>query len=242
MALLVIRSGLDRMVSDAKDKLIAPKISLLRKPSVPDISADRRQLLCTFISNDRLSLGVSNKHRQLLFNLARKAEDTLEEYCLGADNLRGYIAAPKISPHHYFSAVRHFEHCLAHLYQAVRCMNALSVPFGGEKQFDPGDGSILERVCLMHNEIKHMDARFESSTFANKTSFESFAIKNNSGKSNSEADAASIANLPMWLTDAGLECGKASITFGELAQEIRELSQQVESLTTIGLRQEKPND
>jgi hypothetical protein len=36
-------------------------------------------------------------------------------------------------------------------------MNALSDTWDGQKQFDRGGGSILERVHIIHNEIKHMD-------------------------------------------------------------------------------------
>ncbi len=233
MAILGLHCGLDTMVDDAKDKFIAPKISRLAAPTAPDISADRKHLLSAFIMNFDLSLVLSNKHRQLIFNVIRKADDAFDEYCRAADSLRDYVTAPKLTPFHYFSAMRHFEHCLAHLYQAVCCMNALTVTWGGQKQFDRGDGSILERVHMIHTEIKHMDEQFKGGNLRDETSFALFARKSDGTKSIAADDAAGIANVPMWLTDDGLECAKGTITYGELAQEIRELCREAEKLANI---------
>jgi len=126
------------------------------------------------------------------------------------------------------NAVRGFEQCLAHLYQAVCCLNALTKGLDGTRQFGRNDGSILERVYLMHSEIKHMDERFVTGDVADETSFMLFSRADTLGTS-----AASMSNIPMWLTDAGLECAKCSIAYSELAQELRELSQQAKTLATL---------
>jgi hypothetical protein len=157
MVTLRIRYGLDLMPDDTKDKVIAPKISRLAAPTAPDISAERKPLLNAFIFNFKLSLALSNKNRQFLFNVIRKAEDAFDEYCRAVDSLREYGAARGLKLSHYFSAMRHFEHCVARVYQAVSRWNALVETWGGEKQFDRGDGSILERIHIIHAEIKHMD-------------------------------------------------------------------------------------
>jgi hypothetical protein len=232
MVKLAIRSTLDSMPSDTKDKLIAPKISQLTAPTAPDISGERTYLMNSFICNFNLTFVLSNKNRQFLYNIARKAEDSFDEYCRAADSLKAYAATSVISLTNYFSAIRHFEHCLAHLYQAVRCMNAL-LASSGVKQFDPGDGSILERVCILHNEIKHMDNRFETGKLGDESSFRLFAKRPDGTKSLADSDVTAIANLPMWLTNEGLECAKGSITYAELAQEVRELCAEAEKLSTI---------
>jgi hypothetical protein len=228
------------MVDDAKDKFIAPKISRLAAPAVPDISAEWGHLLNAFILNFDLALVLSNKHRQLLFNVIRKADDAFEEYCRAASSLKDYVTAHGLTLSHYFSAIRHFEHCLAHLYQAVCCMNALTDTWGGEKQFNRGDGSILERVDIIHNQIKHMDERFEKGDFGDSNSFALFATKSDGTKTIANDDVAGIANVPMWLTDDGLECAKAAITYRELAQEVRELCQEAEKLARITPNVKKP--
>jgi hypothetical protein len=210
MAILTMRFGIDTMTDDTKDKFIAPKISALKAPALPDITAERRYLLATFILNFDLSLIMSNKHRQLIFNVVRKAEDAFNEYCQGADSLRQYITAASFTLSHYFSALRHFEHCLAHLYEAVCCLNAVSKTWGGPRQFDRGDGSILQRAHLIHTGIKHMDAQFEEGEFANETSSRLFATRSAGTRCLANMDASDIANVPMWLTDDGLECATTS--------------------------------
>jgi hypothetical protein len=91
MAKIVLKFGLDTMVPSAKDKLIAPRISALSAPQVPDLSSERKNLLGAFVLNFDLSMTISNKHRQLLFNIIRKAEDALDEYCRATKSLHQYI-------------------------------------------------------------------------------------------------------------------------------------------------------
>jgi hypothetical protein len=93
MAILRIHSGLDTMPDDTKDKVIAPKISRLRAPAAPDISAERKPLLDALILNFTLSLTLSNKNRQFTFNVIRKAQDAFEEYCRAVHSLNEYVAA-----------------------------------------------------------------------------------------------------------------------------------------------------
>jgi len=227
MAKLVIRFGLDTMVPDTKDKLIAPKISTLAAPKIPDISAERKQFVAAFVLNFDLSLSITNRHRQLLFNIIRKAEDALDEYCRAAESLNDYVKRRGLTLQPYFAALRSFEHCVAHLYHAVCCMNALSEIWHGQKQFDRDDGSILQRVYLVHTEIKHMDERFARGSVADETSFMLLS------RTRSEADTATTANVPIWLTDEGIECAKAHITYTELAQELSELCQEAGRLATL---------
>jgi hypothetical protein len=239
MAILKMHSGLDTLPDDTKDKVIAPKISRLRSPAAPDISAERKPLLNAFILNFELSLTLSNKNRQFTFNVIRKAQDAFEEYCRAVDSLKEYAAAAGLTLPPYFSAVRHFEHCVAHLYQAVRCLNALSRTWRGEKQFDQGDGSVLERIQTIHSAIKHMDERFGNGSLGDANSFSLLATKSDGTNSVGVKDAAGIENVPMWLTDGGLECAKASVTYAELAQEIRELCREAESIANIAPEKKK---
>jgi hypothetical protein len=228
MAKLVLRFGLDTMVPSAKDRLIAPRISTLSELSLPDIASEKKNLLGAFVFNFDLSLTVSNKHRQLLFNVIRKAEDARDEYERGAGSLRAYVQGRGLSLVPYFSALRSFEHCVAHLYQSVRCMNALSKTWNGPKQFDRNDGSVLARINLIHTEIKHMDARFCEGDCANEMSF---AIL--SGDDAKDPACNNISNVPMWLTNEGLECSAAKLTFAELAHEIEEILIEAENLATL---------
>src|SRR5439155_12146279 len=134
-----------------------------------------------------------------------------------------------------------FEHCVAHLYQAVRCLNALSRTWSGEKQFDHGDGSVLERIQTIHSAIKHLDERFENGSLGDANSFSLFATKCDEINGVGLKDDAGIANVPMWLTDKGLECAKASVSYAELAEEIRQWYREAASMATLSPGRKKAN-
>jgi hypothetical protein len=160
---LTLRFGIDTIPDTTKDKVIAPKISKLHAPRIPEIGAEKKHLLGAFILNFDLYDRLSNKQRQLLFNVIRKAEDTLYEYGRAAESLKLFITNREFRVEHYFSAIRYFEHCLAHLHQSVCCLNALSKTFGGPQQYEYGDGSTLERVRLIHNWINTRNSQTELS-------------------------------------------------------------------------------
>lgn len=229
MATLKIKFGLDSFPAETKDRLIAPKISELTEPNIPDITASRIYPLNVFIMNFELSLAISNKNRQLIFNILRKGQDAFDEYCEGRENLFSYTRSDKKKVVSYFAAVRNFEHCLAHVYQTVRCMNSLANTWGGPRQFDHGDGSILERVNILHNEIKHMDVRFEQGNCPDEISFKTLAEK--PGEANTKRIVA--PNIPVWLTDDALECGRTRVTYEELSQEILEILEDAGNLAGI---------
>jgi hypothetical protein len=222
MASLTLSFGLDNMTPETQDRLIAPKISQLTSPNFPEIADQRKYPLNVFIFNFELSLTIENKRRQFIFNIIRKSCDALDEYCSAIDSLKSFIDEPQISTSHYFSAVRNFEHCLAHIYQAVVCMNALAACWNGERQFEAGDGSILERVNLIYRDIKHMDERFENADGANSV-----------GLKHSQSDFSNVTTIPLWLTNAGLESISAKVSYHELAQEIIEIHNEARELARV---------
>jgi hypothetical protein len=62
------------MPAETKDRLVAPKISELSAPNIPDISTRRNYPLNNFIMNIDLSLVLTNGVRQATFNFIRNAE------------------------------------------------------------------------------------------------------------------------------------------------------------------------
>lgn len=226
MFTLTIKLGLDVMVDEVKDRLIAPKISQLESPQIPDISEKRTYPLNAFIFNFDLSMVVSNKNRQLLFNIIRKIGDAFDEYCFGTISLKNYVESDRKSITPYFAAVRHFEHCLAHIYQAVLCMNRFAKDYSEEKQFEKDDGSVLDRISTIHNEVKHMDNKFENSSTCDEMSYITFSKEINN------FEATNTSSIPMWLTEQGIECQKGSVSYVELSQEILELLDQAKKLSS----------
>ena len=229
MATLKLQIGLDSLDNETKDGLIAPKISEITTPKIPDIRPKRKDPLSVFILNFQLSLTISNKTRQLLFNTLRRVQDAFDEYCEGRENILSFAQSDKKSVSSYFASLRSFENCLGHVYQVVRCMNSLEKPFGSSQQFDKGDGSILDRVNTLHTAIKHMDNRFEEGSCPDEISFKTLAGK--PGKTKAEKLVA--PNIPVWLTDDALESRCARVTYEELSQEILEILENVRPLARI---------
>ena len=236
MVKLTVYFPLETMTENAKNALIAPKISEFVSPGIPDIFERRKYLLNAFILNVELSITIKNRHRQLIFNMIRKVEGAFSEYCRARECVYDYIKARHESVSEYFSALRHFEHCLAHLYEAVSCMNALTRKFDGPQQFHRDDGSVLQRVHAMHTAIKHMDEYFEKGKSGDKLSFSVLSTRTGSSENLSDKDAVEIANVPMWLTDSHLECASAAVSYKELAQEILDFCGEAEKLAIMKKR------
>jgi hypothetical protein len=202
------------MVPETMDRIIAPKISELLAPDPPDISGSRRYPINGFVLNSRLSLALRNRIRQACFNFIRNTEAAFDEYCDARIALLEYPQTRDRTLTPYFSAMRHFEHCLGHLCHAVLSANT----FANEKQFEAGDLSVLDRVRILHNHIKHIDEKISKIAIRDENSFNLFATGSDaSGKTYEIADVASV---PMWLTDKGLECRVTSVTYTELAHEV----------------------
>ena len=214
LARLVIHFGLDSMVPETKDRLVAPKISELLTPNPPDISRGRKFPINTFIANTHLSLALSNRIRQACFNFLRNAEGAFDEYCDARTALRSYLKTEGRTVVPYFSALRHFEHCLGHLYHAVLSVNVLAK----KKQFEAGDGTVLDRVSTLHNHVKHMDGKYSRVSIRDEISFKLFATSHRSKKKSYAIE--DMASVPIWLTNTGLECRQASLTYTELAVEV----------------------
>ena len=203
------------MVPETKNRLIAPKISELLTPNPPDISVGRKYPINGFIGNTNLSLVLSNRIRQACFNFLRNAEAAFDEYCDARTELLNYLQTKSRTVVPYFSALRHFEHCLGHLYHSVLSVNV----FAKEKQFRAGDNTVLDRISILHNHVKHMDDKYSRVRIRDEISFRLFATRT-TGSKNRSYPIEDTASVPIWLTNTGLECRQTSLTYSELADEV----------------------
>jgi hypothetical protein len=235
MAKLVVRVGVNTMPDDMKDRLIAPHFSQLTAPKIPDISGERKYVLSAFILNAKLAVSIPNGLRQHVFNFIRKSEDAFDEYAEAGRRLKQHVAAKNQTVSPYFAALRHFEHCLGHLYEAVLCVNGLRLP-GHEKQFDKADGSVLDRVFVLHNHVKHMDTKFRQGKYHDEQSFTLFATGGPNSRVLADSDIPDVASVPIWLTNNGLECRAAALTYRELADEILGFHSEAAEIATVRVR------
>lgn len=233
MAVLIIKAGLDTWEPEAKNQFISPKISELTAPYPPDIAAQRKYLLNAFILNHTFALSLKNASRQLFFNFIRRTEAAFVEYCLAVESLRAYVQNPNKSVTPYFTALLHFEQCLAQLAQVIDLAKTITA----EKQFEKNDGSVAQRLWTLHTWSKHMDRKFAQGSHAEDGSFELLAKQQNAKDPAEVPDFAETATVALWITDSGLECKEASMSFAELAEIILQYYEQAEEIVTYNPKQ-----
>ena len=88
----------------------------------------------------------------------------------------------------YFRALLHFEVCISQTYQALELLAMASK----KKVFDKGDGSKEERLYRLYIQAKHTDRMIESGQIPTQ------------------------ATTSVWITNVGLECDGAALSFDEL--------------------------
>jgi hypothetical protein len=98
-------------------------------------------------------------------------------------------------------------------------MNVIRRSCAEEIEFKPEDGSALQRVNDLNNHVKHMAGRYGKLPHAKKITFNLFATRNDGSKSIPH-EAKHVANVPIWLTNDGLEGQQAYLTYSELAEEV----------------------
>jgi hypothetical protein len=235
VAKLIVRLGspYDGMYPETKDRMVAPKISELIGPNVPDISSEKKTPINDFVSNHRLFFSQSNITRQCCFNLMQNAEAAFDEYCAARTALLEYLPVKSTTVAAYFAALRHFEHCLAHLYQAVESMNAIRKACGEEPEFQKNDGSPLQRINKLNNHVKHIAEIYRRVSIGDTKTFELFATQTD-GSTKIPHDAKDSTNVPIWMTNVGLECREATLTYAELADEVLSTLNNAVTIANLG--------
>jgi hypothetical protein len=92
---------------------------------------------------------VAEERAAFAFFLVRRAEAAIDEWELACESARMGIQQPS----RYFKALRHFESCLASLWQGLDLgRRALE-----RDLFTKGDGSVYERLNWLYNKGRHFD-------------------------------------------------------------------------------------
>jgi hypothetical protein len=136
--------ALDAFVSQELSKLTscAPK-------SVASEFPEGSHWLNQFVLRRIFRNHVADDRAALAFALARRAEAALDEWELACEAVGQGVQRPSA----YFKALRHFETCLASLWQGLdlerRALNT--------NLFSKGDGSVFERLNSLYNKGRHFD-------------------------------------------------------------------------------------
>jgi hypothetical protein len=101
----------------------------------------------------------------------------------------------------YLAALTHLEQCLSALWQAAELFNRMEQKVLGTASnnltlYNKGDNSDLERINKLNNVAKHFSAIQAEQT-----------------------------SSPIWITNAGLKCAEASLSFDEIYDNLMALSE-----------------
>ena len=185
--------------SQFKDKFVAPEISSFTAASIPDVSAvsaEQGYWLLNFMLSSALRVTMDDALRRTLYNFLRRAEAAFREYEAARQATLAYLANPNPDAvSQYIVAIGHWEVFLSQAYQAW-CLLAK----GQKILFEPGDGSVTQRLNLLYNRAKHAEKAITSQQLPPD------------------------GTLPVWLKNDGLHCVESILTFEEIAEVLKDLA------------------
>ncbi len=178
-----------RLTHYALDKFVAHRLSELTECGAKQVE-DAPNWIGAFVLNSIFVAPVDTKKRAYITNFLRRADGAISSYQTARVNLIEYLQTPGTAVSRYFRALLNFENCVEQLYQGMKLLSTASkIPF-----FENADGSKEERLNIIFNTSKHMDERIEK------------------GKMPPEATSA------IWITNLGIECEQAKLSFGEIEE------------------------
>jgi hypothetical protein len=184
------------------DNFVAHKLSFLTECGAPELT-NNENWLGAFILNSVFIAHLAPNPRAYAFNFIRRAQGALSSYRLARLELMEYLQTPPnvLSP--YFRALLHFEVCISQSYQALELLATAS----RRDVFDKKDGSKEERLYRLYIRSKHMDKMIET------------------GQIPTEATAA------LWITNQGLECSNAALSFEELLSLLKWVAEMADRIS-----------
>ena len=144
------------------------------------------------VLNNTLGGRVDTTTYQYLLNFARRTEIAYDEYARGQLALSAYVNDTKHSSSLYFATLHHFDTVLAQIRLARMPMRKMT-----RKDFyEPGDGSVLERICKLRDYSEHIESLL------------------------AEGKLSGGQTIAVWLTNEGMESIDVKVDYAEIAQEL----------------------
>lgn len=186
------------------DKFIAPGASALQKADIPDMSTHHKESSYWLANLFLSSVFRSNFDPPLnayIFNYLRRAQAAFTAHSLARSATIAFVESGSQSPNRYADAILQWEIFLG---QAWHGFALLRKAFNLPKIFEPGDGSVFERLNHFYNAMKHVESRIENGQMLPE------------------------ATVPVWLSDDGLVSTDAKFSYSETAEVLREVAKWAE--------------
>jgi hypothetical protein len=183
------------------DKYGAPKLSQLTACGASAID-EPPNYLGSFVLNAMFMTEYNDPFRRLTLMFGRRVEHAIREYIIGRQFLLDYLNELPQKNNHFLVALRattHFEQCIASAYEATLLMRGIIKLTSPNSAFPKQDEE--ENLRKIWNRSKHFDQDLTAAT----------------------QRVTPDITAPVWLTNEGIECTTATITFRELETALGDL-------------------
>jgi hypothetical protein len=199
----------------ARDKFIAPFMSAFSSADIRDMSSycdQSTHWVSNFVLNTMYRINIASPSRQYLFNYLRRAEAAFRQHDLARKATSEFLAGSRQSPSQYMMAIFHWEVFLS---QAWHAYNVLRYFCSMDKLFEPGQGSVKERLHRLYTQSKHTESLIKDGNFPKE------------------------ATIAVWPTNDGLSSNDTQLSYQETADILKELSKWAMVLQDPGTIPEK---
>ena len=189
-----------------RDAHIAPGVSSFTEAEIPDMSNCSKESghwVANFFLNSALNGSFAPPMNAYAYNFLRRAQNAFSEHNNARDNTLAFLSAGAQSPQRYASALFHWENFLGQAWHAY----ALLMTAWKGTAFRKNDGSLLQRLNALYNQMKHVESRIEN------------------------GQMIAGATVPVWLENQGLRSVDALLSFAETAEVLTELATYADALS-----------
>jgi hypothetical protein len=184
------------------NEIIAPNISGLKRAEMTSLTIKKPSLVM-FAIWAATFLNIETATRVRLFNFIRKAISAVDAFELARTHYDRLFSSNNIDE--YFSALRHFENCLAAAYQGHEVLFGIrSASFFNNAT---KRGQLNERIRHLYNRAKHVEG------FIRRSGFDGDVI-------------------PVWITNDGLATRSNKLSFQEIDQILADMCDAANLITT----------
>lgn len=185
------------------DTYFAPDLSRFTSAEIRDMTrtdGEQEHWLSNYMLNTVLRGALATPTRQQIYNFLRRSHSAFADYDLARLKTQQFLA-DRERIRAYIAAIGHWEDFLGHVWQANEFLARAFLPETKRPLFQPGDGSVNQRLHALHSRAKHAADAILRGDFTGETP------------------------LCVWLTNDGLKSTDAWLTYGEAADELRSLAE-----------------
>ena len=180
-----------RLAAHLTDTYVATEISKFDKAEIPDLSATQPESLhwiSNYVLNSVLHGALRSPQREYRFNFLRRAMIAYSEHTMARYATLAFLESEEQSFGKYFTAIHHWEQFLAAAWNAIDTLRRAAIV---GPLYEPGDGSIAERLHGLYDRTKYTESRIETGQMPPQGS------------------------LAVWLCNSGLRSIEHELTFAE---------------------------